>query len=206
MKKDTLKKMKFDVIYADPAWNFETYSDKGKDRSAENHYQVMTLEDIKNLPVNDVTNKNCVLFMWVTNPLLKEGIEVGEAWGFKYKTLAFSWAKLNKKRGVINQQNPSLTDNYYWAMGNGYWTRANLELCLLFTKGKPKKRSHSVRQFLASPRMKHSKKPYIFHKRIERLIIAENRLELFARRIVPNWVCLGNEIDGRDLRDSLLDL
>lgn len=165
----------------------------------------MSLEDIKNLPVNKIAKDDSILFLWVTNPLLKEGLKVGEAWGFKYKTVAFSWAKTNRKRGLIDNQNPSLSDNHYWFLGNGYWTRANMEMCLLFTKGSPKRASRGVRQFLASPIMKHSKKPYIFHKRIERLCEGKDRVELFARRVVPHWTCLGNEIDGRLLQDSLLD-
>ena len=88
---------KYNVIYADPPWSFKTFSDKGKDRSPENHYNVMTLQDIKELPVNQIANDNSVLLMWVVDPLLDKAFEVINAWGFKYKTVAFTWAKTNKK-------------------------------------------------------------------------------------------------------------
>ena len=88
---------KYNVIYADPPWSFKTFSDKGKDRSPENHYNVMTLQDIKDLPVSKIANNDSVLLMWVVDPLLDKAFEVINAWGFKYKTVAFTWAKTNKK-------------------------------------------------------------------------------------------------------------
>ena len=88
---------KYSVIYADPPWSFKTYSDKGKDRSPENHYNVMNFKDICNLPVNNIANDNSVLLMWVIDPLLDKAFKVIYAWGFKYKTVGFTWAKTNKK-------------------------------------------------------------------------------------------------------------
>jgi len=111
----------YDVIYADPAWYFKTYSKKGNGRSPEQHYSCMSINDICNLPVNDIANPNCVLFLWVIDPMLQEGLKVIEAWGFKYKTVAFTWAKTNKSEGFFT--------------GLGYWTRGNPEMCLLATKG-----------------------------------------------------------------------
>ena len=87
---------KYNVIYADPPWTFKTFSDKGKDRSPENHYSVMSLQDICNLPVNKIANDNSVLLMWVVDPLLDKAFEVINAWGFKYKTVGFTWAKTNR--------------------------------------------------------------------------------------------------------------
>ena len=104
---DTTKK--YNVIYADPPWTFKTFSDKGKDRSPEKHYSVMTLQDIKDLPVNKIANDDSVLLMWVVDPLLDKAFEVINAWGFKYKTVAFTWAKTNKK-----------SDGFF--TGLGYWT------------------------------------------------------------------------------------
>ena len=121
---------KYSVIYCDPPWQFKTYSPKGKERkSPELHYKTMTIEDIYNLPVNQIADENCVLFLWVTNPLLKEGLKTIESWGFTYKTVGFSWYKQNK-----------ISDTFFW--GLGYWSRANVELLLLATKGKPQRVSN----------------------------------------------------------------
>ncbi len=108
---------KYNIIYADPAWTFKVYSDKGKGRSAEKHYKISSLEDMKNLNVKDITDENSILFMWATYPNLKQAFELISAWGFEYKTTAFTWVKKNKK-----------ADSFF--MGLGYWTRANPEICL----------------------------------------------------------------------------
>ena len=126
--------MKYNIIYADPPWKFQTYSERGSQlKSADCHYSCMNIDDIKNLPVNEIAAEDSVLFLWVTFPLLKEGLEVMEAWGFNYKTCAFNWVKRNKK-----------ADSFF--MGLGYWTRSNSEICLLGTKGHPKRVSKSVAQ------------------------------------------------------------
>lgn len=180
--------MKFGVILADPAWNFAVWSDKGKDRSPD--YKVMTLDDIKSLPVASIADDNCILFLWVTFPLLKEGIETGEAWGFTYKTCGYVWAKQTS------------TGNH-WHMGLGYYTRANAEICLIFTKGKPKRIDKSIRQLVIAPVGKHSAKPIEVHERIEKLMGDVSYCELFARQTRDGWICLGNEIDGLDLSVSI---
>lgn len=85
---------KYQIIYADPPWTFKTYSPKGKEhKSAECHYTCMKIEDIKKLPINKISDKNCVLFLWTTFPLLLEGLETIKNWGFTYKTCAFNWIK-----------------------------------------------------------------------------------------------------------------
>ena len=172
---------KYNIIYADPAWSFKTYSDKGKGRSPDKHYSVMSLQDIKDLPIQDIVNDNCILFMWVTFPLLKEGFEVIDAWGFTYKTVAFNWVKKNKK-----------TNSWFW--GLGYWTRANAELCLLATKGTIKRQSASVHQVIDTPIEKHSKKPDIVRDKIVELVGDLPRIELFARETADGWDSWGNEV------------
>src|SRR5262244_2937164 len=84
------------VIYADPPWTFATYSRKGKGRSAEAHYDCMSLGDIKALPVAEWAADDCVLLLWTTDPLLQTAFDVISAWGFTYKTVGFYWAKLKK--------------------------------------------------------------------------------------------------------------
>lgn len=102
---------KYDVIYADPPWR---YQDKKCNGACALHYDTMKIQDIKDLPVKELAAKDCVIFMWITYPMLKEGIELMEAWGFKYKTIGFQWIKLNKKNG----------QKFF---GLGRWTRGNTE-------------------------------------------------------------------------------
>ena len=171
---------KYSVIYADPPWSFKTYSDKGKDRSPENHYNVMNFKDICNLPVNNIANDNSVLLMWVIDPLLDKAFKVIDAWGFKYKTVGFTWAKTNKK-------------SLGFFTGLGYWTRGNPEMCLLATKGKPKRQSKAVPQLVVSQRERHSKKPDIIYTHIENLLNGPY-IELFARQKREGWDSWGNEV------------
>ena len=172
---------KYNVIYADPPWTFKTFSDKGKDRSPENHYNVMNLKDICNLPVNKIANDNSVLLMWVIDPLLDKAFEVINAWGFKYKTVGFTWAKTNRK-----------TMGFF--TGLGYWTRGNPEMCLLATKGKQKRISKSVPQLVVEQRREHSRKPDIMYNHIENLLEGPY-IELFARTQRPGWDSWGNQTD-----------
>ena len=173
-------KKKYNIIYADPPWTFTTRSDKGKDRSPENHYNCMTLKDICNLPVSDITKPDSVLLMWVVDPLLDQAFKVIDAWGFTYKTVGFTWAKTNKN-----------TMGFF--TGLGYWTRGNPEMCLLATKGRPKRIHKDVAQLIISERRKHSEKPLI-HKDIERLVDGPY-IELFARqKPYKNWDYWGNEV------------
>jgi N6-adenosine-specific RNA methylase IME4 len=174
------------TIYADPPWRFGTYSDKGKGRSAEAHYDCMTLADIKALPVADWAAKDAVLLMWATDPMLRHALEVIEAWGFTYKTVAFYWVKLNKNRdGLFLGPRDFFT-------GMGFWTRANPELCLLATRGKPQRRATDVAKLLVAARREHSRKPDEAYERIERLVDGPY-LELFARASRPGWDRLGNQ-------------
>lgn len=171
----------FGAIYADPPWSFAVYSDKGKGKSAERHYAVMSLAAIKALPVADVAAPDCALFLWASDPMLPQALEVMAAWGFVYKTVAFTWAKTTAPFGK-------------WHFGCGYWTRANPEMCLLGTRGKPKRLSAAVRQLVVAPRREHSRKPDEVAGGIERLV-AGPYLEMFARTTRPGWTAWGNQTE-----------
>ena len=171
---------KYDIIYADPAWYFKSYSSKGERRNATQHYDCMSINDICNLPVGNISKNDCVLFIWVIDPMLPQAFEVIKAWGFKYKTVAFTWVKENKSEGYFT--------------GLGYWTRANPEMCLLATKGKPKRISKSVRQLVMDKRREHSRKPDRIRNDIVELCGDLPRIELFARQQVDGWDNWGNEI------------
>lgn len=184
---------KYKIIYADPPWQYRVYSQKGQGRSAENHYHTMNIKDIMALPVDKIADKDCILFLWITFPCLKEGIEVMERWGFKYKTCGFNWVKRNKKK------------NTYF-MGLGFWTRSNSEVCLIGTKGQPKRVSKSVPQICDARIMEHSRKPAEIRERIVELCGELPRIELFARDKVKGWDSLGDEIDGKDIREALREV
>lgn len=173
---------KYDIIYADPPWQYKVWSEKGKGRSAESHYPTMQKKDIQNIPVERITSRDAVLFLWVTAPCLIEGIELIKAWGFTYKTVAFTWVKRNKKSDGI-------------FTGMGYYTRANAEYCLLATRGKVlERKSHSVSSVVLSHIERHSKKPDEVRDRIVKLFGDLPRIELFAREQANGWDCWGNEV------------
>jgi N6-adenosine-specific RNA methylase IME4 len=175
--------MKYQLIYPDPAWHFKVRSVKGEGRSAKKHYKsVMSLAEIKALPVPDLSEKDSVLLLWVTDPFLEKGLEVIRYWGFTYKTVGFYWVKQCKK-----------SDG--WHIGNGYYTRANPEQCLLATRGKGLKRvSRSVPRLIVSRLREHSRKPDEAYERIEQLFGEVSRLEMFARNNRPGWDAWGNEV------------
>ena len=171
---------KYNTIYADPPWYFRSYSEKGEGRNAIKHYKCMSLSDICNLPISTISDDNCVLLMWVVDPFLEQAFRVIEAWGFKYKTVGFTWAKTNQK-------------SLGFSTGLGYWTRSNPEMCLLSTKGNPKRVSKSVKQLVVSSRREHSRKPDEMHTYIEQLLEGPY-IELFARSTKEGWDSWGNEI------------
>ncbi len=180
----------YGVIYADPPWTFATYSRKGKGRSAEAWYDVMSLAEIKALPVADWAAADCVLLLWVTDPLLPTALEVIRDWGFTYKTVGFYWAKLNKSA------DPTIYQQSSFFAGLGFWTRANPELCLLATRGHPHRQRANVRKLIVSPRREHSRKPDEAYARIEALCDGPY-LKMFARGPRPGWDSWGNESDLR---------
>lgn len=187
---------RYRVIYADPPWTFGTYSRKGKGRSPEAHYDCMTLEDIKALPVAEWAADDCVLLLWATDPLLEKAFDVIRAWGFTYKTVGFYWAKLQKGTGVL------LIDQRSFFTGMGFWTRANPEQCLLATRGHPKRRASDVRKLVVAPRREHSRKPAEVYDRIEALVEGPY-LEMFARSARAGWDAWGEETGVLDIGASL---
>ena len=187
---------KYNIIYADPPWTFKTYSEKGKEKkSPELHYSCMHIEDIYNLPIQSIAEDNSVLFLWVTNPLLEQGLECIKKWGFVYKTVGFSWYKKNKIASTM-------------FFGLGYWTRANTEICLLATKGNPKRVDKGISQvienldfnYLYTEQIfatirEHSRKPDEVREKIVKLCGDLPRIELFAREQFEGWDAWGNQIE-----------
>jgi N6-adenosine-specific RNA methylase IME4 len=179
----------FGVIYADPPWPWETWGDaSGKVRTApDNHYGTCTIEEIAKLfPVPALAADDCALLMWCTWPHIVIGnhLRVIRAWGFEPKTAGFVWIKQNASGNGLHT-------------GNGYWTRANSEVCLLATRGSPCRLAEDVHQIVMTPVGEHSAKPEEVRRRIERLVPGPY-LELFGRKPVAGWTVWGNEIARAD--------
>ena len=173
---------KYNIIYADPPWHFQNYNNATTSNPTR-HYPTMSMKEIAELPVGDIADKDCILFMWCTDPLLDKQIPIVKDWGFTYKTVGFHWAKTNKDK----------RKNYY-VKGTGYWTRANNEICILATKGKPKRVDGNVNRLVVSERRGHSRKPDRIRADIVRLMGDIPRIELFARQVWDGWDCWGNEV------------
>ena len=178
---------KYNIILADPAWDYKDKRDTHPRMcgGASAHYDTMTDEEIKSMPVTEIADTNCILFMWATFPNLPVALEVIKAWGFTYKTLGFSWLKTNKENGKL-------------FFGIGHYTKSNCEVCLIGIKGRPKIVSNKVSSAIISPRREHSQKPPLIHNKIVQLCGDIPRIELFARKQVPGWDNWGAEADSPD--------
>ncbi len=183
-----LPKHHFGAILADPPWQFKVWGDQANSqvKHAGDHYETMACNKIASLSVQSLAADDCVLFIWISWPFLLSALRIIENWDFSFKTCAFAWVKAH-----VNQID-MFHDDVNPLMGSGYWTRANSEVCLLATRGKPKRLNADVRQGIIAPRREHSRKPEGVHERIERLV-AGPYLELFARQSRPGWTVWGNE-------------
>jgi len=176
---------KYNIIYADPPWKFSSakynINFKGFDK-LENFYPTMDTKEICSLPVKDISEEDAILFMWVTDAHLQEGLEVIKSWGFKYKTIGFTWVKQHR------------TKSYCYNFGA--YTLKSTEICLIGLKGKLKniKKSNNVKGLVFAERTKHSKKPNSVRDSIVQLCGDKPRIELFARQEYEGWDCWGNEV------------
>ena len=172
---------KYQIIYADPPWS---YDDKmsGHSFSLDHEYETQSKDWIKTLPIQEICDKDCVLFLWMVSPLLDEGIETLKAWGFEYVTLAFCWIK----ETPLGLQIKNL----------GRWTMGGVELVLLGRKGHPKRVRNNVLQTVFDIRTSHSKKPHEVRARIVDLMGDLPRIELFARYKSEGWDVWGNEVNS----------
>lgn len=173
-------KKKYKIIYADPPWSYNFQKRNGLSEEAKSRlYSTMKASEILSLPVNNLADKNCVLFLWTINSELPLALKCIELWGFKYVTVAFTWIKTTK-------------NTYHF--GGGNWTRSNPEICLLAKRGSIVRQSASVRNLVISPLREHSRKPDEIRESIVQLCGDLPRIELFARQKVDGWDCWGNEI------------
>lgn len=195
-----LPEKRYDIIYADPPWDyggkmqFDKSSssaatiDLGKNifiSAANFKYPTVKTKVLKKIPVQEIAADDCLLFMWVTNPHLAQGIELGTAWGFQYRTVAFVWDKM--------VHNP------------GQYTLSYCELCLIFKRGRiPRPRgARNIQQLVRVRRGKHSEKPVEVRSRIEAMFPEQERIELFARTRPAGWDVWG--LDARPTYESPQD-
>jgi len=190
-----LPNKQFDIIYADPPWDYNgkmQFDNSGKAEnfhiskkifisSATFKYPTLKVKEMMRIPIIEIAKDDCLLFMWATNPHLQQAIELGAAWGFQYRTVAFIWDKMS--------HNP------------GQYTMSNCELCLVFKRGRiPSPRgARNIQQLIRSPRKNHSEKPTEVIKAIEKMFPAQARIELFARRKPKGW-----SVWGLDVREEFL--
>lgn len=184
---------KYQIIYADPPWSYNNWSslktDKLSKKCGRMLYSTMTLEEICALSIDEIADKDCVLFLWATMPCLEQAFRVIKSWGFIYKCCAFTWVKTTSK-GIYS--------------GLGNWTLGNAELCLLATHKTFPKRQKPVKQIVMSNKGKHSEKPREVRKRIVELVGDLPRIELFARKpkelfedeSFKGWDVWGNEVES----------
>jgi N6-adenosine-specific RNA methylase IME4 len=193
---------KFDIIYADPPWDYNgklqfDKSSKGAGKidlsknifisSASFQYPTLKTRELMKIPVYEIAKADCLLFLWTSNPHLAQAIQLGQAWGFDYKTVAFVWDKMS--------HNP------------GKYTLSNCELCLVFKRGRiPSPRgARNIRQLVRSPRKKHSEKPLEVIQAIEKMFPTQERIELFARRATRGWSTWGLDMIIENNRHAVPD-
>ncbi len=175
-----LSKKKYQIIYADPPWKYENFSDSSHGAVAS-QYPTMSMDELFALQIQELASDDCVLFMWATFPKLKESLLLMEKWGFEYRTVAFTWVKLNKS-GIG------------FFSGIGFHTASNVEIVLLGKRGSLQRKDKSVKQVITSRLRKHSQKPLETYSRIEKLYGDVPRIELFSRHRREGWDCWGNEV------------
>ncbi len=165
---------RYPVIYADPPWRYENPSMGGTNRSIENHYPTMSLDEICALPVADLATEDAILYLWATAPKLAESMKVIEAWGFEYRT-GMVWDKMK--------------------IGMGYWTRNQHEHLLICRRGQfpPPKTGEQPPSVVQIPRGEHSAKPAGFYEIIEAAYPELPKIELFCRSPRDGWAVWGNQ-------------
>lgn len=174
---------KYQVIYADPPWSYtnkttgRTNGNQPEGSGAHTKYPTMLLQEIISLPVKQITEKDAVIYLWATVPLMPEAFAVLKAWGFEYKTM-LTWRKI-------------------MSLGMGYWYRGQCEHLLFGVRGKVKAFRVQKANFIQTKAGKHSEKPQEFRDLINLSTShLPNKIELFARNTHEGWDVFGNEVDN----------
>lgn len=186
---------KFDLIYVDCPWYY--HSDGTGSNLASKHYNLMSQEDLKALPIKSILNKNAAVLMWATGPRLDYAVDLLKSWDLHYRGVAFIWVKTRADGKIINGQGVPPT-----------FTKPTTEFVLLGTTKKSGRpiplQKFNTPQVVLAPRGKHSEKPKIFRELIEQTFKPPyEKLEMFARKPVPGWTCIGDGINGEDIQTSI---
>ena len=178
---------RYEVIYADPPWDYKGQLQhagpgSGDSGGAVRHFSTVTTRELACLPMEKIAADDSLLFLWATSPHLDQAIALGKAWGFAWATVAFVWDK--------QRVNP------------GHYTLSQCELCLVFKRGRiPAPRgARNVRQLVSAPRGRHSEKPAEVRARIEAMFPQQSKIELFARSRAPGWDSWGEEAPHQESR------
>lgn len=173
-----LSPFSFPVIHIDPAWSYEMRTDKGYEKSPQAHYDCMTIDEMKAMPVGHLAAPDAVMVMWGVFPMMPQALELLGHYGFRYVT-GGAWAKQS-------------TTGRKWAFGTGYVLRSAAEFYIVGKVGRPVERSCSVRNLIVAPRREHSRKPDQMYDDIEQLWDGPY-LDIFGRQQRPRWTVWGNE-------------
>lgn len=176
---ESLDPHSYSWIDADCPWDFSLYSEKGGKKSAQKHYRCLPLDVIKAFPVQDLAAENCVLSLWATAPMLKQQMEVLDAWGFTYKT-EMIWRKMTE----LGKQ----------TFGPGYIVRGSHEPVLIAARGHPEFMAKNIRSCFDGLRREHSRKPEEFYELADRILPRGRRVRLFARSTRPGWESWGDQV------------
>ncbi|WP_339053879.1 MT-A70 family methyltransferase [Arsenophonus endosymbiont of Crataerina pallida] len=199
---------KYDLILADPPWQYKNKVSNG----AANNHNTTHVYSLTRLPIETIVNENSVLCMWYTGNFALEAIKLAEAWGFTVKTMkCFTWIKLNKKAQQRIDKHPPQDFfnfmkllNHETRLGLGNYTRSNSEDCLIAIRGKGLERKDaSIKQVIYSCMDNHSKKPKEVHFRLQKLYGDVSRIELFARDKTPGWDLWGDEAPENNINIPL---
>lgn len=181
----------FEVIYCDPPWSYSEVPYFKKSLAVQYQYPTLTASELCKLNVKSLAAKNSWCFMWVVSAQLIHGLSVMEAWGFKYRTIAFAWAKKTK-----NGKNAKTYGRCC--------TMQSVEICLVGKRGAPPRFAENVEQLIEAVRTSHSTKPHEVYGRIEQIVGPDARkIELFARNAYPGWTAIGNDINNKDIREVI---
>lgn len=198
--------MKYQVISADPPWGFDDGLKEMKrdvKRSAASQYHTMSMASISAMPVRELADPaGCLLALWVPGSMIQDGLNVMTSWGFKQKQI-FVWVKLKKDHAKEADPNNSTR------VGMGRLFRQSHELALIGTSGKsiyPLLENKAQRSVSFDLNEGHSCKPPTLQNRLSIMFPTANKVELFARRPLKDWTCLGDAMDGKDINTSILEL
>ena len=188
---DDIPSFRYNLIMSDPPWQFELRSKKGEDKSAQNQYECMTIDEIRAMPVDRIAAKDCMLWLWATNPMMPEALKTLEAWGFEYVTMG-SWAKKTKPKPLkCGHDRPG---KYRW--GTGYVLRSTNEPFLIGRMGNPQIKP--IQSGFDGIAREHSRKPEECYPLAEKFVPKAWRLDMFSRETRPDWDSFGDQFDKFD--------